>query len=115
MRAPTRYIALFGPRACGKTVYLGALYGSSTNGGFPGAEYHVASDDNPDDPTHIYLARAHRDLASGSWPLGTAFDELKRMSLSFTTDGAAYRLILPDVGGELTSRAKEERDYDLSS
>jgi hypothetical protein len=115
MAAPTRYIALFGPRACGKTVYLGALYGSSANGGLQGAEYHVASDDDPDDPTHVYLARAYRDLAAGSWPPGTAFDELKRMSLSFTTDSEAYRVILPDVGGELTTRVRDSREYDLAA
>ena len=107
MSPPVRYFALFGPRACGKTVYLGAIYGSGRNRDVAGEEYHVGTSH---EPTHEYLNRACRALTQGSWPETTPFVELKVMSLDFTSHGAAYRLMLPDVGGELTRRAMDSSE-----
>jgi hypothetical protein len=107
MSPPVRYFALFGPRACGKTVYLGAIYGSSRNRNVAGEEYHVGTSH---EPTHEYLNRACRALIQGSWPQTTPFDGLKRMSLDFTSHGSPYRLMLPDVGGEVTRRAVDSSE-----
>jgi hypothetical protein len=71
MTATKRYFALFGPRASGKTVYLGALYGSSGDPAEGGPAYHVAASEDANDPTHAYLGRVSRALKSGKWPDAT--------------------------------------------
>ena len=111
MIATKRYFALFGPRASGKTVYLGALYGS---GGDPagGPAYHVAASEEADDPTHTYLGRISRALTAGAWPDATEFGRrrLEKMTFHFSSGDLAREVVLPDVGGEITRRAVNAAD-----
>ena len=76
MIATKRYFALFGSKGSGKTVYLGALYGSSGAPVDGGLSYHVAASEDADDPTHTYLGRISRTLMSGEWPDITSFERL---------------------------------------
>jgi hypothetical protein len=110
MTATKRYFALFGPRASGKTVYLGALYGSSGVPAEGGSAYHVAAGEDANDPTHAYLGRVSRALKSGQWPDATGFERLEKMTLHFTCGDLAREIVLPDVGGELTQRAVDIAD-----
>jgi hypothetical protein len=110
MTATKRYFALFGPRAAGKTVYLGALYGSSGDPAESGPAYHVAASEDANDPTHAYLGRVSRALKSGKWPDATGFERLEKMTLHFTCGDLAREVVLPDVGGELTQRAVDIAD-----
>lgn len=74
MIATSHYFALFGPRASGKSVYLGALYGSGADPAWGGPAYHVAASEAAADHTHAYLGRISRALRSGKWPDATGFD-----------------------------------------
>jgi hypothetical protein len=112
MRATTRYFALFGPAASGKTVYLGALYGSggdASDGAATGA-FHVAASERADDPTHAYLGSIARALRAGRWPDSTAFERLEKTTFRFTCGDLCREVVLPDVGGELTRRAVDTVD-----
>jgi hypothetical protein len=110
MTATKRYFALFGPRASGKTVYLGALYGSSVDPAEGSPAYYVAASEDANDPTHAYLGRISRALKSGKWPDATGFERLEKMTLHFTCGDLARDVVLPDVGGELTQRAVDTAD-----
>ena len=112
MRVPQRFLAMFGRRNSGKTVYLAALYGGAKDEGTDALEYHVESSENA---THIYLSQAGRNLLSGNGPEGTPWDEQQlghKMSLRLTVAGRAYQLRIPDVGGEVTRRAQSNLDYE---
>src|SRR5580692_836342 len=105
MTATQRYFALFGPRASGKTAYLGALYGTSGDAADGGPAYHVAASEQADDPTHAYLGHISRSLKAGAWPDATVFERLEKMTFVFTCGDLTREVVLPDVGGELTRRA----------
>src|SRR5690348_4579912 len=112
MRTPTRFFAMFGQRASGKTVYIATLYGSSRNGANEGLEYHIEA---AGEETHFYLRQACDSLLSGSWPDATPFDARQtdqKMGLRLTVHGRAYQIRLPDIGGDLTRRLHTEADRD---
>jgi hypothetical protein len=110
MTATKRYFALFGPRASGKTAYLGALYGSSGDEADCGPAYHVAASEQADDPTHADLGHIARSLKAGAWPDATVFERLEKMTFVFTCGDLTREVVLPDVGGELTRRAVDAAD-----
>ena len=112
MGTPQRFVAMFGQRASGKTVYIATLYGSSRNQADEGLEYHIEA---AEEETHFYLRQARDSLLSGSWPDATPFDSRQtgqKMDLRLTVHGRAYQIKLPDIGGDLTRRLNTEADRD---
>jgi hypothetical protein len=107
MAASKRYFALFGPKASGKTAYLGALYGSGGDTSQDGQPYHVGASEDADDPTHAYLGKIFRALRCGAWPDSTSFERLETLKFCFTSGELARDVVLPDVAGELTQRAAD--------
>ena len=107
MAVPQRYFALFGPKASGKTAYLGALYGSCAEANGDGLTYHVGASEDADDPTHAYLGKVFRALRSGAWPDSTGFERLEKLAFRFTSAELVREVVLPDVAGELTQRAAD--------
>ena len=76
MQISKRFLAVFGPKSAGKTVYLSSLYGSAGGDGPDAVAYHISAGEDADDTTHSYLKRNWLKLSQQQWPDGTVFDEL---------------------------------------
>ena len=111
MPTSKRYIALFGPRNAGKTVFLASLYGFGQSSLGADTEYHIAAPELPGDATHAYLSQILKELDNGKWPDASKFQRLPTLNFAFTIGGDRYDVVLPDVAGEVTRRAKEEEDF----
>lgn len=103
-------IALFGPKNAGKTVYLTTLYSHGGNADESTSAHVMASDDSSDS-THNYLTNSYQCLCNGEWPDGTAFEQLRAIRFTITSEGVQSRVNIPDVAGEVTGRGRKVESW----